>query len=75
MRIVKSAEHAHGHLTTELATRWASSAQYYFLDALMADPGIQYEQFAFHGGTSTMPPQQNSIKALFRSLSHRGRPS
>jgi predicted nucleotidyltransferase component of viral defense system len=41
-----------GHLTTELATRWASSAQYYFLDALMADPGIQYEQFAFHGGTS-----------------------
>jgi predicted nucleotidyltransferase component of viral defense system len=41
-----------GHLTPEVATRWASSAQYYFLDALMADPGIQYEQIAFHGGTS-----------------------
>ena len=41
-----------GHLTREVATRWASSAQYYFLDALMADPGIQYEQIAFHGGTS-----------------------
>lgn len=41
-----------GHLTAEVATRWASSAQYYFLDALMADPDIQYEQIAFHGGTS-----------------------
>lgn len=41
-----------GHLTLEVATRWASSAQYYFLDALMADPGIQYEEIAFHGGTS-----------------------
>jgi predicted nucleotidyltransferase component of viral defense system len=41
-----------GHLSAEVATRWASSAQYYFLDALMADPGIQYEQIAFHGGTS-----------------------
>src|SRR2546430_8269626 len=41
-----------GHLTAEVATRWASSAQYYFLDALMADPGIEYEQIAFHGGTS-----------------------
>src|SRR5882757_6114939 len=40
------------HLTAEVATRWASSAQYYFLDALMADPGIEYEQIAFHGGTS-----------------------
>jgi predicted nucleotidyltransferase component of viral defense system len=41
-----------GHLTSEVATHWAASAQYYFLDALMADPGIQYEQIAFHGGTS-----------------------
>src|ERR1700724_337905 len=41
-----------GHLTGEVATRWAALAQYYFLDALMADPGIQYEQIAFHGGTS-----------------------
>jgi len=30
----------------------AASAQYQFLDALMADPQIQYEQIAFHGGTS-----------------------
>ena len=41
-----------GHLTPEVATRWASSAQYYFLDALMADSGIRYGQIAFHGGTS-----------------------
>jgi predicted nucleotidyltransferase component of viral defense system len=41
-----------GHLTSEVATRWAASAQYYFLDALMADPGLRYEQIAFHGGTS-----------------------
>jgi predicted nucleotidyltransferase component of viral defense system len=41
-----------GHLTPEVSTQWAASAQYYFLDALMADPGIQYEQIAFHGGTS-----------------------
>ena len=41
-----------GHLTSEVATRWAASAQYYFLDALMADPGLSYEQIAFHGGTS-----------------------
>lgn len=41
-----------GHLTPEIATRWAASAQFYFLDALMADPGIQYEEIAFHGGTS-----------------------
>jgi predicted nucleotidyltransferase component of viral defense system len=40
------------HLSPESATRWAASAQFYFLDALMADPGIQYEQIAFHGGTS-----------------------
>jgi predicted nucleotidyltransferase component of viral defense system len=40
------------HLPPEVATQWAASAQYYFLDALMADPGIQYEQIAFHGGTS-----------------------
>jgi predicted nucleotidyltransferase component of viral defense system len=40
------------HLNAKLATQWAASAQYYFLDALMADPGIQYEQIAFHGGTS-----------------------
>jgi predicted nucleotidyltransferase component of viral defense system len=41
-----------GHLSPQVATQWAESAQYYFLDALMADPGIQYEQIAFHGGTS-----------------------
>lgn len=41
-----------GHLTPEVATRWAAAAQYYFLDALMADPGIRYEQIAFYGGTS-----------------------
>jgi predicted nucleotidyltransferase component of viral defense system len=41
-----------GHLSPEVSTQWAASAQYYFLDALMADPGIQYEQIAFHGGTS-----------------------
>ena len=41
-----------GHLTAEVATHWAASAQYFFLDALMADPGIQYGQIAFHGGTS-----------------------
>jgi predicted nucleotidyltransferase component of viral defense system len=40
------------HLTPEVASRWAASAQYQFLDALMADPQIQYEQIAFHGGTS-----------------------
>jgi predicted nucleotidyltransferase component of viral defense system len=40
------------HLTAEVATRWAVSAQYYSLDALMADPGIQYEEIAFYGGTS-----------------------
>lgn len=39
-------------VTPELASRWAASAQYYFLDALMADPQIQYGQLAFHGGTS-----------------------
>src|SRR3984957_1911493 len=39
-------------LTPELASQWAASAQYQFLDALMADPQIQYEQIAFHGGTS-----------------------
>lgn len=38
--------------TPELASRWATSAQYHFLDALMADPHIQYGQLAFHGGTS-----------------------
>ena len=41
-----------GHLTPEVSMQWAASAQYYFLDALMADPGIQYEEIAFHGGTS-----------------------
>ena len=41
-----------GHLSPKLASQWAASAQYYFLDALMTDPGIQYEQIAFHGGTS-----------------------
>ena len=35
------------HLTPELAIQWAASAQYYFLDALMADPEVQYEQIAF----------------------------
>jgi predicted nucleotidyltransferase component of viral defense system len=39
-------------LTPELASQWAASAQYHFLDALMADPQLQYEQIAFHGGTS-----------------------
>jgi predicted nucleotidyltransferase component of viral defense system len=39
-------------LTPELASQWAASAQYRFVDALMADPQIQYEQIAFHGGTS-----------------------
>lgn len=39
-------------VTPELASHWAASAQYRFLDALMADPQIQYEQIAFHGGTS-----------------------
>jgi predicted nucleotidyltransferase component of viral defense system len=39
-------------VTPELASQWAASAQYQFLDALMADPQIQYEQIAFHGGTS-----------------------
>jgi predicted nucleotidyltransferase component of viral defense system len=35
-----------------MASKWAASAQYQFLDALMADPHIRYEQIAFHGGTS-----------------------
>src|ERR1700730_3110312 len=39
-------------LTPELASKWAAAAQYKFLDALMADPQIHYEQIAFHGGTS-----------------------
>jgi predicted nucleotidyltransferase component of viral defense system len=39
-------------LTPELSSKWAASAQYQFLDALMADPQIQYGQIAFHGGTS-----------------------
>jgi len=39
-------------LTPELASKWAASAQYQFLDSLMADPQIQYQQIAFHGGTS-----------------------
>ncbi|MBS0420021.1 MAG: nucleotidyl transferase AbiEii/AbiGii toxin family protein [Proteobacteria bacterium] len=41
-----------GHLHTQLAAQWAASAQYFFLNALMADPGVQYEHIAFHGGTS-----------------------
>jgi predicted nucleotidyltransferase component of viral defense system len=39
-------------LAPELASQWAASAQYHFLDALMADSQLQYEQIAFHGGTS-----------------------
>src|ERR1700722_17394064 len=39
-------------LTPELTSQWATSAQYRFLDALMADPQIEYEQVAFHGETS-----------------------
>jgi predicted nucleotidyltransferase component of viral defense system len=39
-------------LTPEMAARWAASAQYHFLDALMAEPQLRYEQIAFHGGTS-----------------------
>src|SRR5271170_1129903 len=42
----------HHPLSPELSADWAASAQYHFLDALMADPQIQYEQIAFHGGTS-----------------------
>jgi predicted nucleotidyltransferase component of viral defense system len=43
---------SHQPLSPDLSADWAASAQYYFLDALMADPQIQYEQIAFHGGTS-----------------------
>ncbi len=39
-------------VTPELASRWAASAQYHFLDALISDPQIQYGELAFHGGTS-----------------------
>jgi len=39
-------------LTPELSSRWASSAQYRFLDALMSDSRLAYQQIAFHGGTS-----------------------
>ena len=40
------------HLPPDLAARWASSAQFRFLDALMADPALACDQIAFHGGTS-----------------------
>ncbi|HET9107112.1 MAG TPA: nucleotidyl transferase AbiEii/AbiGii toxin family protein [Steroidobacteraceae bacterium] len=40
------------HLPPDLAASWASSAQFRFLDALMADPGLACDEFAFHGGTS-----------------------
>ena len=40
------------HLPPDLAARWASSAQFRFLDALMADPVLACDQIAFHGGTS-----------------------
>ena len=42
----------HRPLTPQMSSQWAASAQYSFVDALMADPQIQYEQIAFHGGTS-----------------------
>lgn len=40
------------HLPPDLAASWASSAQFRFLDALMADPALACDQIAFHGGTS-----------------------
>jgi hypothetical protein len=40
------------HLPPDLAAAWASSAQFRFLDALMADPVLACDQIAFHGGTS-----------------------
>lgn len=39
-------------LTLETSSHWASLAQYRFLDALMSDPKLTLNQFAFHGGTS-----------------------
>lgn len=39
-------------LTPELSATWAATAQFRFLDALMADPALEYNQLAFHGGTS-----------------------
>lgn len=39
-------------LSPDQAARWAALAQFRFLDALMADPGLRYEEIAFHGGTS-----------------------
>ena len=40
------------HLTPDRSSRWAASAQYRFLDALMSDVRLEYKQIAFHGGTS-----------------------
>jgi predicted nucleotidyltransferase component of viral defense system len=42
----------HKPLPPDLAAVWASSAQFRFLDALMADPVLTCDQIAFHGGTS-----------------------
>lgn len=39
-------------LPPELAAQWAATAQYCFVDALMADPAIRFQEIAFHGGTS-----------------------
>jgi hypothetical protein len=39
-------------LSTELSSSWASAAQYRFLDALISDPRLDFNQIAFHGGTS-----------------------
>src|SRR5688572_30337707 len=39
-------------LSVESSTQWAATAQYRFLDALMADPRLECAQIAFHGGTS-----------------------
>jgi predicted nucleotidyltransferase component of viral defense system len=39
-------------LTPELSSKWAASAQFHFLDALMAAPQIESGLIAFHGGTS-----------------------
>ena len=39
-------------LTPELSSRWAATAQFRFLDALMSDASLTSKQLAFHGGTS-----------------------
>ncbi|MFZ1868256.1 MAG: nucleotidyl transferase AbiEii/AbiGii toxin family protein [Steroidobacteraceae bacterium] len=39
-------------MSPELSADWAATAQYRFLDALMADPSLESHEIAFHGGTS-----------------------